>query len=112
MGTPSGQLSTEQIISAVARLSLPELEQVFNQVLALQAARKAAHVSAGAAALLARLNQSLPAALRERLACLRAKRADASIPDAEYEALKERAGVSIPTILMRLTWDCSSYGTC
>ena len=61
--TPSGQLSTEQILSAVACLSLPELEQVFAQVLALQAARKAAHLPAGEAALLARINQGLPAAL-------------------------------------------------
>ena len=42
MKTPAGQLSTAQILSAVSHLSLPELEQVFDHVLALQAARKAA----------------------------------------------------------------------
>jgi len=36
MGISSDQLSTEQIISAIARLSLPELEQVFDHVLLLQ----------------------------------------------------------------------------
>ena len=36
MKTPSSQLSTEQLISAVSRLNLPELEQVFDHVLALQ----------------------------------------------------------------------------
>ena len=36
MGTSADQLSTEQIISAIARLSLPELEQVFDHVLLLQ----------------------------------------------------------------------------
>jgi len=87
MKTPSSQLSTEQIISAVSHLSLPELEQVFDHVLALQAERKAAHLSATESALLARINQGLPAALRERLACLRAKREDESITDAEYEEL-------------------------
>ena len=46
METPSSQLSTEQILSAVSHLSLPELELVFDHVLALQAERKAAHVSA------------------------------------------------------------------
>jgi len=46
MDTPSSQLSTAQIISAVSHLSLPELEQVFDHVLALQAERKAAHLSA------------------------------------------------------------------
>jgi hypothetical protein len=87
METPSSQLSTEQILSAVSHLSLPELEQVFDHVLALQAERKAAHLSAAESALLARLNQGLPAALRERIACLRDKREDETITDAEYEEL-------------------------
>jgi hypothetical protein len=87
MGTPASQLSTEQIISAVSRLSLPELQQVFDHVLALQAERKAAHLSAAESALLARINQGLPAALRERITCLRVKREDESITDAEYEEL-------------------------
>src|SRR5262245_58504465 len=87
MKTPSNQLSTEQIISAVSHLSLPELEQVFDHVLALQAERKAAHLSAAESALLTRINQGLPSALRERIACLRAKREDESITDAEYEEL-------------------------
>ena len=87
MKTPSNQLSTEQIISAVSHLSLPELEQVFDHVLALQAERKAAHLSAAESALLTRINQGLPSALRERIACLRAKREDGSIIDAEYEEL-------------------------
>ena len=87
METPARQLSTEQIISAVSHLSLPELEQVFTYVLALQAERKAAHLSAAESALLARINQGLPSALREGIACLRAKREDESITDAEYEEL-------------------------
>jgi hypothetical protein len=87
METPSSQLSTEQILSAVSYLSLPELEQVFDHVLALQAERKAAHLSAAESALLARINQGLPAALRERIACLRDKREDETITDAEYEEL-------------------------
>ena len=87
MKTPSSQLSTEQIISAVSHLSLPELEQVFDRVLALQAERKAAHLSAAESALLARINQGLPAALRERIAYLKARREDESITDAEYEEL-------------------------
>jgi hypothetical protein len=87
METASGQLPAEQIISAVSRLSLPELEQVFDHVLALQAERKAAHLSVAESALLARINQSLPSALRERLAFLRGKREDESITDTEYEEL-------------------------
>jgi 3-dehydroquinate dehydratase len=87
MGTPSDQLSTEQIISAVTHLSLPELEQVFDQVLQLKAERKADHLSAEESALLIQVSRSVPAELRERLATLRAKREDDSITDAEYEEL-------------------------
>jgi hypothetical protein len=87
MEAPSSQLSTEQIISAVSHLSLPELEQVFEHVLALQAERKAAHLSTAESALLAHINQGLPSVLRERIACLRARREDESITDAEYEEL-------------------------
>jgi hypothetical protein len=89
MTTPSSPLSTEQIFSAVSHLSLAELEQVFEHVLALQAERKAAHLSAAESALLVRVNQGLPAALRERMACLRAKREEESITDAEYEELTQ-----------------------
>src|SRR6266496_214348 len=87
MKTPSSQLSTEQIISAVSHLSLPELEQVSDHVLALLAERKAAYLPAAESVLLARINQGLPSVLRERIACLRAKREDESITDAEYEEL-------------------------
>jgi hypothetical protein len=87
MTTPSSQLSTAQIIAAVSHLSLSELEQVFDHVLARQAERKAAHLSAVETTLLARINEGLPAALRERMASLRARRQNESITDAEYEEL-------------------------
>src|SRR6266568_103639 len=87
MKTPASQLSIEQIISAVSHLSLPELEQVFDRVLALQAERKAAHLPAAESALLVRINQGLPSELRERIAILRANREDESMTDAEYEEL-------------------------
>jgi hypothetical protein len=85
--TSPERLSTEQILSAVSHLSLPELEQVFARVLALQAERKAAHLSTVESALLVRINQGLPLALRERIVMLRAKREDESITDTEYEEL-------------------------
>lgn len=87
METPSGRLSTDEIISAVAQLSLPEIEEVFDQVLALQAERKAAHLSPAQSALLVRISEGLPAELAERLAALRANRDDETITDAEYEEL-------------------------
>ena len=87
METSSSQLSTEQIISAVTHLSLSELEQVFDHVLALQAERKAAHLSAAESILLARINQGPPSDLRERFSLLKARREEESITDAEYEEL-------------------------
>ncbi len=87
METTSGQLSTEQIISAVDHLSLPELEQVFDHVLAVQAERKAPHLSADESMLLARINQGLPSDLRERMVLLRARRESDSITAVEYEEL-------------------------
>jgi hypothetical protein len=87
METTSSRLSTDEIISAVAQLSLPELEQVFDQVLALQAERKADHLSAAESALLLRINEGLPSELRERLAALRDRREDETITDAEYQEL-------------------------
>lgn len=87
METMPNQISTEQIISAVTQLSLPELERVFDRVLALQAERKAPRLAEEEPALLARINQGLPEELRERLSSLRAKREDETITDAEYEEL-------------------------
>ena|SRR5436853_2190502 len=87
MTRASDELSTEQIISAMSHLSLPELEEIFDHLLALQAERKAPHLSASESALLLRINQALPAELRQRIADLRNKREDDSITDAEYNEL-------------------------
>jgi hypothetical protein len=87
METPSSRLSTDEIISAVAQLSLPEIEEVFDHVLALQAERKAGHLSQAQSVLLLRISEGLPSEVTERLALLRAKRDDDTITDAEYEEL-------------------------
>ena len=81
------QLSTTEILSAVSHLSLPELQQIFNHILALQAERKAVHLSREESALLSRVNQGLSEELRERLTLLRARREDESISDEEYDEL-------------------------
>jgi hypothetical protein len=81
MENTSGLHSTDQIISAVDQLSLSELERVFDHVLALQAERKAPHLSPAESKLLVRINQGLPPELRERLALLKARREDESITE-------------------------------
>jgi hypothetical protein len=87
MDTPSNHLSPEQIISAVSHLSLPELKQVFDSLLALQAERNAHRLSAAESALLLRINQGLPKELCERIATLRGRREAEVITDTEYEEL-------------------------
>ena len=91
METTATRLSTEQILTAVNNLSLPDLEKVYERVLRLQAERKAPHLPAEEAALLTRGLQGLPADLRARTNELRAKREDGSINDAEYAELTQLA---------------------
>jgi hypothetical protein len=87
MESSSEQILTTEILSAVSHLSLPEREQVFDRVLALQAERKAADLSKEESALLSRVSRGLPGELRERLTLLRAKREEETISDQEYDEL-------------------------
>ena len=84
---PPDQISTDQIFSAVSQLSLPEIERLFDRLLALQAERKASHLSEAESALMERINQSPASDARSRMMQLRAKRDDGSITDGESEEL-------------------------
>ena len=81
------QVSTEQILAAITQLSLPDLEQVHERVLRLQAERKAPHLSVEENQLLKRINQGVPHSSRERRVTLQAKRDNGTITDGEYEEL-------------------------
>jgi hypothetical protein len=87
MGASPEQMTPAQIKAAVDNLSLVELEEVFDYVLAVQAERKGPHLPPEESALLVRINQGLPDELRTRLSLLRDKREDGAISDAEYEEL-------------------------
>ncbi|HJQ25032.1 MAG TPA: STAS/SEC14 domain-containing protein [Blastocatellia bacterium] len=87
MATSSDEPSAEQVISAISRLSLPEIQQVFDYLLAVQAEHRASHLSPTESALLSRINQGLPSELRDRIAALRAKHDDESLTVAEDEEL-------------------------
>lgn len=91
MATSSDELSAEQIISSISHLNQTELQQVFDHVLAIQAERKATHLSAAESALMLRINQGLPPELRDRIVVLRGKREDDSITAAEYDELTRLA---------------------
>jgi hypothetical protein len=87
MGATPEQMTAEQIKAAVDNLSLGELEEVFDHVLAVQAERKAPHLASEESALLVRINQGFPEELRGRLSVLRRKRENRAISDAEYDEL-------------------------
>ena len=82
-------MTTEQIIAALDKLSLPELQEVFQHTLEVRAERKGPHLPREESALLVRVNQGLPHDLRTRLSALRSKRENDSISDAEYTELTE-----------------------
>lgn len=84
MEANSSQISTDQIISAVHRLSLSELDRVFDRVLIEKAERKAVHLTSTEADLLSQVYQVLPTHLRERILKLREKRATHQIDEDEY----------------------------
>ena len=84
MEANSIQISTDQIISAVHRLSLSELDRVFDRVLIEKAERKAVHLTSTESDLLSQIYQVLPSHLRERILKLREKRATQQIDEDEY----------------------------
>lgn len=80
-------VSAGQLLAVAEALSLSELEQLTDQMLALRARRRAPHLSADETALLARINQTLPSAAHARLRALIAKRDLEELTDTEYAEL-------------------------
>jgi iron-sulfur cluster repair protein YtfE (RIC family) len=68
-------------------MSIAELEQLVDQVLALRAERVAPHLSAEESALLSRINQGLPASERVRMRALLEKRDEQTLAPAEWQEL-------------------------
>lgn len=79
--------STNAILTAVRQMPIAEMEQLVDQVIAIRAERVAPHVTADESALLARINQGLPADERARLRALVEKRDDETITDGEWQEL-------------------------
>lgn len=87
MDARTSSLSVPQIIAVVEHLSLPELEEVASRVLALRAARRAPHLCAEEAALLQRINHTLPEDLKARMHVLMAKQEIEELSETEYTEL-------------------------
>lgn len=79
--------SANAILTAVRQMPIAEMEQLVDQVIAIRAERVAPHVTADESALLACINQGLPADERARLRALVEKRDDETITDGEWQEL-------------------------
>jgi hypothetical protein len=83
------QLSYEELLRAIEQLSHPELEELIQRALALQAQRRSPSVSPPEAELLLRINQTPPAELQRRYDELIAKRrAETLKPDEHAELIR------------------------
>ena len=81
------QLSTDELLKAVDKLSLPELEQLAFQIIALRARRQAPSLPQAEAKLLLKINQGLPPEVQKRYDELIAKRRAESLAPDEYDEL-------------------------
>src|SRR5690606_37925332 len=83
------QVSSDELLSGVERLSTSELDQFVHRVLALQAKRKATSVSQEVTQLLLKINQGLPSEVQKRYDELSAKQREETISQSEHEELLE-----------------------
>lgn len=87
MASRAKDMSPNNILAAVERLSLPELEWFVSQVIALHASRRASCLSADETAMFKRISHTLPEATKGRLQTLIAKREAEDLSAAEYKEL-------------------------
>ena len=86
------QLSTDELLRAVGRLPLPELEQFVQQVLALEAQRRTRPLPQAEAELLLMINEGLPAAAAARFHELDGRRRAGLLTPPEQDELGQLAG--------------------
>jgi hypothetical protein len=79
--------SVNAILATVRQMPVSELEQLVDQVIAIRAERIAPHLTADEEALLARINQGLPAEDRARMRTLIEKRDDETLTAEEWREL-------------------------
>jgi hypothetical protein len=80
-------MSLDELIQAAQKLDETDLEQLLHQVVVLRARRKAQVLPEEEAQLLLKINQGVPAELREHYQVLRQKREAETLSDDEYNAL-------------------------
>jgi DNA-binding phage protein len=83
------QLTFDELLRAVEQLSLPDLEQLMSQVIALQAQRKAPNLSKDETNLLLKINQGQSPEVQSRFNELADKRKAETLTLAEHQELIE-----------------------
>ena len=81
------QVSSDELLKAVGQLSPSDLERFVSDVIALQAQRKAPSVPYAEAELLLKINQGVPASIRDRYQALIAKRQSETLNAKEHGEL-------------------------
>jgi tRNA A37 N6-isopentenylltransferase MiaA len=81
------ELPFDQLLKAVEQLSLPDLEQLMSQVIALQAQHKAPSLTRDETQLLLKINQGLPRDVQQRFDELVAKRQAETLTAEEHQEL-------------------------
>jgi hypothetical protein len=81
------ELPFEELLKAVEQLSLPDLEKLMAQVIALQAQRKAPYLTKIETELLLKINQGLPPDVQTRFDTLVAKRQTETLTSEEHQEL-------------------------
>jgi len=81
------QVTSEELLKAVGQLSRAELERFVAQVIALQARRKANGLPQAEAELLLKINQGIPADIRESYDALKNKRRSETLTPQERRDL-------------------------
>ncbi len=83
------ELPFDNLLKAVEQLSLTDLEQLMNQIVALQARRKAPCLTKDESELMLKISQSAPPDVRKRFAELVARRQEEKLtPDEHQELLR------------------------
>jgi hypothetical protein len=89
MSTVQGefQISMDELLNGVAKLDIPDLEQLISELLTLRARRVAPSLSKEESRLLEKINQGLPPDLQQRYDELTARRQAETMTPAEHQEL-------------------------
>ncbi|MFO1430186.1 MAG: STAS/SEC14 domain-containing protein [Candidatus Competibacteraceae bacterium] len=97
------QLSSAQLLQAVALMPSEELDEFVERILLLHAQRSATHLEHTESELLLQINRGIPPELRERYEALSAKRQAETLNSEEYAELLRLTGQIEQLDAVRLT---------